>query len=295
MLFTENYIFLSYPKTGSTYVRHVIKSAGVHLGRRIAIVPSCVRPKNVYFEQLSEAENRNGRSQHGKRSQIDEAPGFELGMLGAPMLDGWYKRRLQSWKNSEKRQIVSIWRDPVERVVSAFNFQFWAEWPDDRVLEAKSVFPNFPDLTFAQYYELNQPDDILKHFPSSNGDLLGIGRHSWKFIRFFASKSLLDRLKHTWPSNADEFLELILSDTQDIKFLDHRFLSKELAELMKDSAFNLSQSSMEERVNVTPKNRHFVSSYEITEKDLEYIRSEEDFLYQYWEKRSVASEEPSMK
>jgi hypothetical protein len=135
---------------------------------------------------------------------------------------------------------------------------------------------------------------IPENLQSSNADKLGIGPYGWKFIQFFASESLLERLKHTLPSNAAELMELLLADTKDIKFLNNRFLSKELAELMKDSAFNLSPSSTEERVNVTGKNRNFVSSQEITQKDLDYIRSEEDFIYQYWEKRSLASEERSM-
>lgn len=297
MLFTEDHIFLAFPKTGSTYVRHVIKSAGTHLSRRRAFVPSLFRPKNLYYEQLTASKvTALGRNQHGSRKDINEPPSFQLGYLSAPMRDGLYKRRLQSWKNNKKRQIVSVWRDPVERAVSSFKFQHYSQWIGEMASEAKSVYPDFPDLTFAQFYEtLRMRMDFSVVFPSANGNFLGIGVFSWQFIEFFASESFMDTLKHTWPSNAAELMEGFLLDTQNIKFLDQRFLSKELALLMNDSAFVLSPSDLEQRVNTTIENRHFVSSYEITEEDLFDLRLKEDFLYQYWEKRSLASEKRSLK
>jgi hypothetical protein len=278
MLFTEDYIFLAFPKTGSTFVRKVVKSSGVRLKRRHAVMPKFLRPKNLYYEQLTPTAQPPYRGQHLRRSQIYQAPSFELGAYG---------RQIQRWKKSRERQVIAIWRDPVQRISSIFRFQHWAEWEGEKKLLAKSIAPHFPDMTLTELYQLRvRLNDVEKHIPSSQGDTLGIGPLGWQFILFFASESLMSGLKKRWPVSADEMLEMLLLDTQEIKFLDQRFLAREVAELLEDSAFNIDPALLERKINVTEKNRHFKSSYEITDEDRQYIRSQEAFLYAYWEKRS---------
>lgn len=278
MLFTEDYIFLAFPKTGSTFVRKVVKSSGVRMKRRHVFVPNFLRPKNLYYEQLTPSAQPPYRGQHGRRTQINEPPSFELGAYG---------RQIQHWKKSRARQVIAIWRDPVQRMISIFRFQHWAEWEGEKKLLAKSIAPNFPDMNLTELYELRvRLNDVEKHIPSSQGDTLGIGPLGWQFILFFASESLMSGLKKRWPASADEMLEMLLLDTQEIKFLDQRFLARELAELFKDSAFGIDPALLESKVNVTEKNRHFKSMHEIKDEDWQYIRSQESFLYAYWEKRS---------
>ena len=282
MLFTDDYILLAFPKTGSTFLRKVVKSSGVRFKRRHIFLPKLLRPKNSYYEQLMPSSNGVYEyDQHGNRSHINSPPSLESGS---------YQRLIQRWKKSRKRQVVSIWRDPVERIISIFRFQFWAlqELEEEKARIARSVAPNFPDMTLTQFYELQERlNGVEKHFPSSQGDTLGISPAGWQFIRFFASESLMSELKQRWPANADEMLQMLLSDTQEIKFLDQRFLGGEVAELFKDSAFDIDPVLLERKVNATKKNHHFKSMHEITEEDRLNIRSQESFLYAYWEKRSA--------
>jgi hypothetical protein len=281
MTFTNNYIFLAYPKTGSTFVREAIKGCGTAFTKRYAILPEIFRPKNLYHVHLVLRVKRSSKTRlsvHGYRSEIGVKTKAERGGFG------WYLRR---WRKCKKRQIVSCWRDPVERYVSIYRFQQWSLVEGLGREEAMLMNPNFPDLTFSQFmkWRIHVAESELVKMPASKCNLNGLGPQSWQFILHHASKSLKSKLSENWFSDKDELLDLFIEDTKDILFLDQRNLNSELSVLLRNSGFDWNPS-LKEKVNVTPENRFFKSSYKISRQDLEMIRRKEDFLYKYWEKRT---------
>jgi len=283
MLFTQEFVFLAFPKTGSSFVRTIIKSRGVELRKRHCLLPQFFWPKNVFVEQMVIRKSPAGIHQHGSRSQSEDE---------MVLKSSWHSTRINLWKRKNKRQIISVWRDPVDRFLSVFKFQFYALWDGEMREEVEKRYPTFPDWSLSDMYEwksLEQKRRLKILFPNCEGDDLGIGPGSWQFILFFASKQLKDRLIEAWPKSESEVLEMFLIDTAEIHFLNQKGLNEQLESMLKGSAFEKTKSEEDQtaRVNVTRQNHLFVSSHDVNEAELNEIRENEQFLYDYAEKRNL--------
>ena len=283
MLFTRDFIFLAYPKTGSSYVRKVVKETGIPLKMHHHLLPKSLWPKQVYYEQWVWRDNPPGWEQHGSRSQIFEPISRER---------HWVAKRVEAWKREGERRIVSVWRDPIEWIVSAFRFQFYATWVGEKRDEVKSVDPHFPDWTLPEYYEWAARKirkSVARRLPLSEGNDFGIGALGWSFILFYASAALLERWREDWPNDAPSLLAQFEHDVQGIQFLHQSRLTDELGELLRESGLAPQEGRpvAAERVNPTRENHRFTSTYEISEEDLQAIREQEQFLLLFAERRSL--------
>ena len=285
MLFTRDFIFLAFPKTGSSYVRRVVKDSGTALKAHHHLLPQSMWPANVYYEQRVWREDPPGWEQHGRRSQI-----FDPITQERP----WIAKRIDAWKRGRERQVVSVWRDPMDRLVSAFRFQFYATWEGAKRDLATARYPHFPDWTLPEYHEWvsqENRDQLARRFPLSGGDDLGIGVLGWSFIWFYASASLLEQWQKEWPKDAQTLADQFDQDTQAIHFLRQDHLTDELGALLINSglAQPAADAPQTERVNPTRENHRFKSSYEINEADLSAIRERESFIRSFGERRSLHS------
>ena len=285
MLFTRQFIFLAFPKTGSSFVRATVKFRGTRLRMRDLLLPSFLVNKNYFFEQQVKRPSPVGYHQHGHRHQI-----FEKGEVNTISRSGWVVLILHLWKKTRKRRIVSVWRDPLERFESMFKFQAWAGWDGQQRKAAEEKYPRFPDLTVLELYEQNETiikDKRMRLLPSSQGEDLGIGALSWNFILFFASEDLINEVRAVWPAGESELFDLFLRDTSEIIFLNQKNLTKELDELLVGFGKAKESKTKSTKVNVTTENGRFVSSHDVTKTELDYIRSKEQFLYRFAEKAGL--------
>jgi hypothetical protein len=80
--------------------------------------------------------------------------------------------------------IMSVVRDPAAKAVSDFEFRDWASHPFPDVAWWKERYPNFPDLSFAEFM-----DKVMRKgqgLAQPEGMRTLVGNQTSEFIRFFA-------------------------------------------------------------------------------------------------------------
>ena len=211
MIITESFVWINFPKTGSTFAREVF--------RRLYSLPLLDRGKRRRFhgrwmreELVPETRPRVGErfgqpSPHGRVSQIPES------FRGLP--------------------VVSALRDPVKRAYSLHSYGDWkkADQFPVPVAEIVAAFPEFPDLSFENYL------DYIRHFGRKNcikvGErLYALGSQSVDFVSFFANSTdpkLCPPSFESWESLADQLAR--------VHFLDVDDLSAKLAAFLQASGF----------------------------------------------------------
>jgi len=154
---------LNFPKTGSSYVRSIIKK--IHRKRGSALKQLIVKiglaQKSIteyILPKIDEQRHAGYEDQHGTYRQIPE-----------------------KYKN---KKIVSIVRHPCERYVSTYLFRWWEKFPPANRNEIESEFPNFPDLNFKEYYEMMHR---FGRWDRIGGNSLksDIGLQSIQFVQFY--------------------------------------------------------------------------------------------------------------
>ena len=150
MLVTDRFVIINLPKTGSTFVREVFKAMGAH--RRWW--PGRPRVRELL---LPNANLVGGvLDQHGKVQQIPP--------------------------ESRHLPIVSVVRNPYDKFLSAFEYRFWARYPQFPEPELRARFPHWPDLSVDDFVRLKvmQADRLAGSNPQ------GIGVQTLNFARFFS-------------------------------------------------------------------------------------------------------------
>jgi len=167
MLITDSFVWINFPKTGSTFARESLKKLyripwwdlakkSRMRGRwcQEALVPE-MRPG---------VGNRHGRlTPHGVVSQI---PAEEVG-----------------------KPVVSCLRNPCERLLSLYAYGDWRKTDQLPRPEALIVadFPGFPELTFEQfvdYFHKEYGDSVIK----VGREHVQVGPQSADFLRFFTNQ-----------------------------------------------------------------------------------------------------------
>jgi hypothetical protein len=136
MIITDKFIVLNFPKTGSTFVRTVLerihRTRTAPLWKQAAYKVGLARKplfKTLMLPNLMISGLRaNIPNQHGKWSQIPDE----------------YKHL----------PVVSVARNPFDRLVSQYEFRWWATHPVEPPEVLRLRFPRFPDLSFREFLEL---------------------------------------------------------------------------------------------------------------------------------------------
>jgi hypothetical protein len=157
MLITDKFLFVHQPKTGGTFVRHVIEAAAqaeladgpIGRLRRAGLLPRHYRYRDT--ADYHDTCNDIPAEQQGK-------------------------------------QIVSAVRDPFDFYVSFYHYGWWAAHPEDsyRDLAAvKRAFPHFPDLSFDEFLELANRFFVDFELIGDRGDDHRLGYYSAQFVYYF--------------------------------------------------------------------------------------------------------------
>jgi hypothetical protein len=133
MLITSRFIVLNIPKTGSTFVRTVLKRVEARrnrglrrrLRRLLRLDPKPIR--ELWFRKGGGGPFARIRDQHGAYSQVPAR-----------------YRHLP---------VVAVARNPLDRYVSQYEFGFWRDYPAGSLERVRADFPGFPDLSFAEFLD----------------------------------------------------------------------------------------------------------------------------------------------
>lgn len=185
MILTDDFVILNHPKTGSTFIRQVIKEIEnnrENVPRRykstsrrwnvVRILSACRLRKIKYLELyhprlLSKTKYVD---QHGGASQVP----FEY--RGLP-------------------HAVAV-RNPYDWYVSAYEFEWWKDNPQVEEAELNKKLSNFPDLSFKDYLEYKeiQVNEIISR--NNISTKIEIGYQAFEYVRtlFRNPKYVLENL-----------------------------------------------------------------------------------------------------
>jgi hypothetical protein len=255
MLITRKFVMINFPKTGSTFARKVLLR--VHEPspmQRWLLRTGLAKPgleellMRKFFFTEAEAKSKPNIDQHGTYSQLPE--------------------------RHRNKVVMSVARDPEERLFSAYEFRAWERKPFPSMELLMGRYPRFPKLSFEEYFEMNQV--FSAPFAQPPGMQVHIGPMTTQFIRFYARdplKTILSLRENTdlrrdWDLH---FPKITFLHTEDLNNELHDFLLK-MGYAPKEIAFIREEG----KVNATPRSR---KEY-LTPALRDTFRHNERFLFQ---------------
>jgi hypothetical protein len=216
VILTDSFVCLNYPRTGSTFARTVLRAVYGHdrpglLGRWHAWRDrGRFRELSLRIDRTRSARRSRRRTQHGAVHQI---PASHRGL-----------------------PILSVLRHPLDRVVSQYEHGFWRTYPPGSQRAIRARFPNFPDIDFAQYLELQREFGRIDVQQDARVDE-SIGPDTLHFVRFFAPdpERALARLTPQTIESGEAIAELA-----DVRFLRFESLTEDLLRHLEEIGFDQS-------------------------------------------------------
>ncbi len=229
MVITDQFVVLNFPKTGSTFVRTVLqtlhqKQLNGSVGRRLARALGLRR--RPFFQELM------------VRQPMD--------LPGPPQVHqhGVYQDIPAEHKH---KPILSVLRHPMDRLVSIYEYRWWALNPPMDHDWGLASFPHFPDLTFEEF--VRYLDLLATRKTPYLREKAVIGAQSINFLQFF----LRERPRLIFPLITDDYIDsgAYRRDLVDATFLRMEDLNRDLYEALrkfgypaKDLAFILDEQKI---------------------------------------------------
>ena len=242
MIITDDFIMLNFPKTGSSFARKVIKQLygerNSHLRKMMEKLCLCnPSVRDLMLPKIDEQINYQAIDQHGTLRQIP--------------------------KSQRGKRIVSITRNPLERYLSTYFFRWWQRFPPADVHAIRDRYPNFPDLSFADYYEMihlyGKKNRLGNIVPKAD-----LGFHTIQFIQFYFHdpETVLTKIDNEYIEQ-----EYFRRDMGSIHFLHQENLNSELRSFLIDVGFNKDQLRFIDalgKVNITERKEEGSRSSNLT-------------------------------
>lgn len=259
MIITDKFVLLAFPKTGTSYTTRALRI--IHARRRLwgRIYPLQWQKRDFY---------RPGYREH--RITLPAAPPHHKARSSR---HGTYR---DIPIDARDRTIASVVRNPFTRYTSAYLYQTRMRKnlrPMADVELLKTLYPDYPDLSFEDYYEMSQ------RFQGAR-ELLGIetpielGAQTVEFIRFYfrEPEQVLRKIDHDYIASG-AFRE----DMPEVRFLHQESLRQDFCALLADMGYSEQEVAVAEnldQVNVARRDKkeqslgHFYSP-ELAQKVLE--------------------------
>ena len=253
MIITDKFVMLNFPKTGSTFVRKMLKK--VHSKEKLTFLQKIGLQRKRYFENYWVENIRdttfraNTKDEHGLFCQIPES--------------------------SRDKIIVSVKRDVFERYVSLFEYgdwkKTWGNFP-----EVADKYPNFPNLRFEQYMDKIFNNNPFNKHPKINREL-PIGPATTQFILFYFKNpfNVLQNINEEYMLS-DNYKE----DISKVFFLDQKNLNKELYEFLIKMNYKKNEISFildSQKENVSVSDERQTGSY-YTKELIDMVNLKDSFL-----------------
>lgn len=274
MLITDDFVFLNYPKTGSTFTRTVIKEIHKQRLARRTLTRRCLDivgftprlfMRELMLPNIKVSHTKQSRDQHGCYCQIPTA--------------------------YANREVATVVRNPYTRFLSGYEFRWWKKFPlvpDSMLAE---YFPSFPDLDIDDYVRLNQLGMVHSRL---NGRSVSakIGNQTVQFIQMFFKnpKDVLENISDDYMDS-----DRIFEDIAPITFLRQEQLNDELAAFLKTKGYSQKETDyirQREKVNVTEKlvpNRNDLW----TENALNYVQTYDRMIFKILASKGIEYGVPS--
>ena len=164
MIITPKFVVLNFPKTGSTFVRTVLKEIEQKQTRSL-------------FERLAYATGLKQRPFQELKCPNTKMPSRRH------IFDqhGTYEQVPLKYR---ELPVVSVARNPFDRYVSGFEYRFWARYPVADPGRIRNVFPTFPDLSFAEFLDYCDYETANHRIPDIKLKT-ELGRETVMFIQMF--------------------------------------------------------------------------------------------------------------
>ncbi|SMM98395.1 hypothetical protein SPONN_2294 [uncultured Candidatus Thioglobus sp.] len=249
MIITDDFVMLNLPKTGSTFARKAIRTAyGQHkisrLLSKIQLIHPCVidlATPNLDFLGGRGGEQKN---QHGVLRQIP--------------------------KEHKNKPIVSITRNPFSRYVSAYTYKSWQN------KQRFSQYPNFPNLSFAEFYQMKQDIDAKQRLHGIHPKI-PLGFYTVQFIQFYFAQpeKVLKKIDNHYIES-----EQFKNDMSDISFLQQENLNQDLGNFLAEKGIpskKLAFLKDAKKINVALGDKDFWQFY--TPKLIEQVLERDKLLF----------------
>ncbi len=265
MIVTNDFVMLNFPKTGSTYAREMIKR--IYSAKRTKVraffeKARVCRPRvsDIFCPKIDEIVHYKIKDQHGSFRQI-------------PTL-------------LKKRPIVSITRHPFSRYISTYNFRWWEKFPPADISEIQDIFPNFPDISFSEYYKMCHIF-IKRNRLKGIAPQIDLGIHTIQFIQFYFPKPeiVLKNIDNNYIKSKQFNKEI-----STVKFLHQENLNTELKEFLNNFGFSQNELSILDRnykINVTNKEGNNSSFEAIKSSIKEKILERDKLLFNIFPEYSL--------
>lgn len=234
MIVTKDFVFINFPKTGSTFVRNVLKKVHYQQGGKKEMIKQFLglRSKSVLqkeFQTLLLPELRDYNlserylqpREHGLRFQIP--------------------------KEYKHLPIYSIKRSPLEVFVSLYEYRDWIKTLPLPENEVKLRFPTFPDLSFKEFLDFSFHFSYYDNHPKVKKST-SLNSFLSNYVLFFSSTNPFD-LINNWDDNS---IEVFKRDMADVHFLENNNLNQELYQLL--ASYNYPSKEIDFILNASKQN-----------------------------------------
>jgi hypothetical protein len=198
LVITDRFVYVHLPKTGGTFVETVLRQA--------------LASRSSLFIDTSRREDRlplRVRDQHSPVSDI-------------PELD-------------RSKKVLFTVRNPYDHYVSYYEFGWWKDYPGDTFdeLRIRTRFPNYPEITFAQWLEANFDWDLLSgtYYDAEIADEFrraNMGPLSFEYVRYMFRRP--DRIIADLANRLEQ--GRCRTELADIHFIRTENLNRELHDFL---------------------------------------------------------------
>lgn len=207
MLVTDDFVMINFPKTGSSFVRHVVKQ--IYEAKE-------TKWKRFWRERISGPDPL----QELILPKIDLAAHQDI-----EDQHGTYRQIPTQYRN---RSVTSVTRNPLDRYVSAYLFRWWHRTPPASEAEISAAFPSWPDLSFEEYFRMIHRFSLRNQL---NGVVpkISLGLQTVQFLRFYFPDpyELLSRIDEDWIDR-----DCWRDEMPEISFLHQENLGSELKDFL---------------------------------------------------------------